>query len=103
MNNLLTRIELSEPDARLFSKHCGSGLFYEYATDDLSRLRTIIDQRTQTLSYFGVDTDKLTSLAVQMNRGIDRIVPVGQALDFDVLWDGYDLFEELTRGIAVKE
>jgi len=35
-------------------------------------------------------------------RGIDRIVPVGQALDFSPLWDGYVLFSELTRRVTVK-
>ena len=102
MNNLLTRIEFSDLDSRLFSKHCGSGLFYEHVTDNLVDLKKIITRQTQTLSYFGIDTDKLKSIIIQANRGIDRIVPVGQALDFDILWDGYDLFEELTRGIVLR-
>jgi hypothetical protein len=34
-------------------------------------------------------------------RGIDRIVPFGDALSFGTLWDGYDLLAELTRTISV--
>ena len=34
-------------------------------------------------------------------KGIDRIVPVGKALDIDIQWDGYDLVHYLTRIINV--
>ena len=34
-------------------------------------------------------------------RGIDRIVPFGQALSFGTLWDGFDLLAELTRTIHI--
>jgi len=30
-------------------------------------------------------------------RGIDRVVPFGQALSFASVWDGYDLLTEFTR------
>jgi hypothetical protein len=29
--------------------------------------------------------------------GIDRIVPVGKALDMGVIWDGYDLIRTMSR------
>ena len=25
-------------------------------------------------------------------KGIDRVVPIGQALDIDFIWDGYDIY-----------
>ena len=25
--------------------------------------------------------------------GIDRVVPMGQTMDFDFIWDGYNLYE----------
>ena len=31
--------------------------------------------------------------------GVDRVVPVGQALDMSVLWDGYNMLEALSRVI----
>ena len=33
--------------------------------------------------------------------GIDRVVPIGQALNFDTLWDGYDLIRMLTRTVVI--
>ena len=34
-------------------------------------------------------------------RGIDRVVPVGRALDMNVVWDGYDIVFSLSRVIAI--
>jgi len=34
--------------------------------------------------------------------GIDRIVPIGQALDLGLVWDGYDVINSLSRIIEVK-
>ena len=34
--------------------------------------------------------------------GIDRIVPVGQALDIGLVWDGYNIDKFLTRIIDLK-
>ena len=35
-------------------------------------------------------------------NGIDRIVPIGQALDINFVWDGHDLNRSLTRIIDIK-
>ena len=34
--------------------------------------------------------------------GIDRIVPIGQALDIDFYWDGYDINKILSRIVDVR-
>ena len=35
-------------------------------------------------------------------EGIDRVVPIGQALDINLFWDGYDLNKILTRVIDIR-
>jgi hypothetical protein len=35
-------------------------------------------------------------------KGVDRIVPIGKTMDFDLIWDGYDLIERFTRTIDLK-
>ena len=79
------------------------GYFYEYDTDDINSIAHIINTKYQTLSYFGVDKSELIDYVFK-NRlsGIDRIVPVGKALDMDVIWDGYDIVRSLSRIIDVK-
>ena len=79
------------------------GCFYEHDTDDINSISHIINTKYQTLTYFGVDKSDLLSFVVE-NRlsGIDRIVPVGEALDIGVVWDGYDIVRSLSRIIDVK-
>ena len=79
------------------------GYFYEHDTDDINSIAHIINNKYQTLTYFGVEKSDLLGFVVR-NRlsGIDRIVPVGKALDMDVIWDGYDIVRSLSRVIDVK-
>ena len=79
------------------------GYFYEYDCDDISHLTPIINNKYQTLTYFGVDKLQLLDF-VLINRlpGVDRIVPIGQALDIGVVWDGYDIVNILSRIIDLK-
>ncbi len=101
-SNLVSRIQLAELTPELLQQHCGAGLFFESAIAALNDLRPLLSRQIQTLSCFGFDPQELRELACSVPAGIDRIVPFGQALDFAVNWDGYDLFEELTRGISIK-
>ena len=39
-------------------------------------------------------------LAARHAQGVDRVVPVGQALEMDTVWDGRDLIAELSRIVS---
>jgi len=76
----------------------GGGFFTVQHVDDLLAVAAQVTRRVQTLSTFGYGRDELVALAESANgRGIDRIVPIGHALDFAVVWDGMDLVSELLR------
>ena len=79
------------------------GYFYQYLSNDLSILPRIITEKYQTLSYFGLDRAFFKKF-IQKNeiRGIDRIVPIGRAMEMSYLWDGYNLLNSLTRVIDIK-
>ncbi|MCU0635047.1 MAG: hypothetical protein MUE41_09250 [Gemmatimonadaceae bacterium] len=80
----------------------GGGLFHEVALPALTALAPYLVRRDQTLTAFGFGHDALRAAARAFNgRGIDRIVPVGQALAFHRVWDGYDLLQQFTRRMAV--
>lgn len=34
-------------------------------------------------------------------HGVDRVVPMGKSMDFNLVWDGYDLIRSLSRKISV--
>jgi hypothetical protein len=79
------------------------GYFYEYETDDLNKTMQIINNSFQTLTYFGFEKQLLSDfVTVNSLVGIDRIVPIGSALDISVIWDGYDLVRTLSRIIEIK-
>ena len=81
-------------------EHCGGGLLFQAWTPALQDLLKIIERRDQTLTQFGFGHDELLALIRAVNgRGVDRIVPVGQALTFHRYWDGYDLLREFTRTV----
>lgn len=102
-NNRLFRVTLDELPENI-DKHRGRyGFFFETVDNDLSKLRRIVNTRYQTLTCFGVDPHDL-ALSVVQNRlaGIDRVVPVGKALDIGVIWDGFDLIRTMSRIVATQ-
>jgi hypothetical protein len=92
----------SFPPAR--GEFCGSGLFYQWAIPDLATLVPHVRREDQTLATFGFLAEELRDLATRLQgRGIDRIVPVGQALAFNRVWDGHDLLQAFTRLVTIRE
>jgi hypothetical protein len=86
------------------NRRCGGGYFYEYFAQSLDEIAPIVNGKYQTLTYFGLPAAELAAF-VSNNRlsGIDRIVPVGKALDIGLIWDGFDLIESLSRTCEVRE
>jgi|TARA_B110001450_G_C17667414_1_gene500248 hypothetical protein len=96
-------------DGNLFSEssfrdgHPGNGFLIQYFISSIAKLAEQIHSRDQTLSTFGFDRNEIYSLIESLgNRGLDRIVPIGQALDFSHIWDGTDLLESMSRKIDVS-
>ena len=58
------------------------------------------NKQCQTIAYLGKKED-LISLITSGIKGVDRVVPLGKTMDFDMIWDGYNLFESLTRIIKI--
>lgn len=81
----------------------GGGFFYQFAISSANELLQFVDTKDQTLSYFGFSRDEVKDFAFALgSRGIDRIVPIGRALEFGSIWDGYDLFYEFSRAVIVE-
>ena len=68
------------------------GYFYEYHLKNFQELEKIDTEKIQTITYFGFNNKELEKIILNNNsKGIDRVVPIGQALDLDFIWDGYDI------------
>ncbi|MEI7595134.1 MAG: acyl-CoA reductase [Bacteroidota bacterium] len=93
-NNYLYFVEIENESLQLNS--CGAGYFYLKNIKDFSEITSFITTTVQTLTYFGLDSNEIESICKNTyGKGIDRIVPIGQALSFEYIWDGYNLLEEL--------
>ena len=100
-DNRLVRIAVSKLDGHLMDYRENSGFFYEYVCDDLRELLPASGSRCQTIGYLG-DPGMFDTLLSERFSGIDRIVPIGRTMDFDLIWDGYHLYEMLTRKVIVR-
>tara|TARA_Y100000310_G_scaffold257404_2_gene265453 strand:- start:162 stop:1361 length:1200 start_codon:yes stop_codon:yes gene_type:complete len=101
--NLIYRIKIKKLPKN-FEKLKGKfGYFYEYNSKDINCCAELVNSKFQTLVYYGVSQNKLSNFVLTNRlKGIDRIVPVGQALDIGFVWDGYNLDKSLTRIIDLK-
>ena len=89
--------------SNLFLNKTKWGFFFECDIKNLDNLRHVTNKGLQTLTYFGYDKKFLKNYFSKKNfNGIDRIVPFGQALNINLIWDGYDLTKILSREIEIK-
>jgi len=75
---------------------CGAGYFYTKDIKHWTEITPFISKKIQTITYFGFANNEIIELIKNIaGLGCDRIVPVGKALEFDYIWDGYNLLDEL--------
>lgn len=98
-----SRVQLDEVPADVREQHCGGGLFYEYEVERLVDVAKVLIDKDQTIAYFGFERAELLELVDCLEtRGVDRIVPIGQALDFNGVWDGQSFLTSFTREVVIK-
>ena len=101
--NYLYLINVNNINESLIEFKGNSGLFIEYVFKSFDEMESIFDNdEVQTISYIG-DADFINYFKLNNFKGIDRVVPVGKTMDFDIIWDGYDLFEMFTKNISINE
>lgn len=102
-DNYIYRVELANLNEGLENLRGKSGYFYEYSLNEYSEIFKLTNSKYQTLTFFGINpSDIVSELIKSKAKGIDRVVPIGKALDIDIHWDGHDLIRELSREIIFK-
>ena len=97
------RVHVKNYKENLREIHSGGGLFLETEKSNLMGILELITFKDQTLAVFGFSKNELEEFAWKLGgRGIDRIVPIGQALSFQIVWDGYDILTYLTREVTIS-
>ncbi len=102
-DNLLYRVELDGLSAHQDQCRGYFGTIHEISLKKIDLLKDVVNEKYQTLTYFGLSKDNVAGVIKKMGfRGIDRIVPVGRALDMGFIWDGYDMINSFSRVISVE-
>lgn len=101
-DNLIVRVKIKTVNSDIMQLKDNSGYFFEYDCEDIIELGNLCNNtHCQTISYIGKQDMFLPLLNLGI-KGVDRIVPVGKSMDFDLIWDGYNLTERLTRTISIS-
>lgn len=77
------------------------GRYQERSFPTVEEALGALDLDEQTLTYYGFNIDELKTLILNSNVLVDRVVPVGMALDMGFYWDGIDVLQRLSRKITV--
>jgi hypothetical protein len=81
---------------------CGGGFVQHVPLPSFADLSEFVSRQDQTVTYFGFSKEELHNAALVLGRlGADRIVPVGQALNFSPFWDGFDLVSDFLSRVTV--
>lgn len=97
-DNSIIRMKLEDLPYDLVSVRGVGGYFNEYDASSLDEIAPIVTRKFQTLSYYGIEKIDLQQFILTHRLvGIDRCVPIGKTLDFDVVWDGWDLIASMSR------
>lgn len=96
----LVIIDLKKPPDYSLYNNLAYGTFFSVNIKNLKIIKKYINENFQTLTYFGFKKENLINLILKKRfSGIDRIVPLGNAFEMDLVWDGYDLIKSMTRSI----
>jgi hypothetical protein len=89
--------------AALDKDMCGGGLLRHLPVAQLYEVLSFVDEGDQTLTHWGLDGEALREFGLAAGaRGLDRLVPIGEALAFDVVWDGFHLIDDVLRRVRVR-
>lgn len=101
-DNTIIRMNLTELPNNLTSVRGMGGYFNEYEASCIDEIAQIVTRKFQTLSYYGINKQEIQQFILNHRLvGIDRCVPIGKTLDFDVVWDGWDLVITMSRMVTI--
>ena len=80
-----------------------NGTFFQKNIKQISELKNFISKKCQTVTYYGFTKKQLEFFMFNNNLlGIDRLVPIGNALGVDIVWDGYEVVKTLSRVVSLE-
>lgn len=103
-DNYVVRIEVDTLLEELMEYKNSGGYFFEYVAKELSEILPVLTKRCQTIAVLGVEKEDVRDLVFRAGvRGVDRIVPLGQTMGLEFIWDGYKMIESMSRFVYEGE
>jgi len=100
-DNVMTNVVAASPQRR--EQRVGGGFLRVAFIPGLDVLPGLVREHDQTITHFGFSGNEIAAAAESLvGFGVSRWAPVGSALDFDSVWDGYDIPFELSRLVRVE-
>ena len=94
--------EATKP-SEIINNFSGGGYISYLRIEDSNEIEIFLDDTTQTITHYGFNYEEVKQLATNLkNTGGLRFVPLGEALKFDVIWDGLNLFDYMIKTITVR-
>lgn len=101
-DNRVVRVTLPRLTQQLSELRAPGGLFKEFVAPSLDALADVVDEKWQTLVYYGLSADELRAFVRAHGlTGIDRIVHVGRSTEMGTVWDGQDFILSLSRIVSI--
>lgn len=97
-DNYVIRVEVDILTPDLMDYKNGGGYFFEYKAIELKEILPVLTKQCQTVSVLGIDKEDVKKLIFDYGvKGVDRIVPLGQTMGLEFIWDGFRMIETMTR------
>jgi len=97
-NNYITRCEVDKLSSEMMDYKNGGGYFFEYVAKRIEEIVPVLSKQCQTVSFLGIPKEDIMDVVVKNGvRGVDRIVPLGQTMGLEFIWDGYKMIEAMSR------
>lgn len=78
------------------------GNFQEFRYPNLAQAFKCLSGNEQTLTYAGFGGVDILQAMTESGKFVDRIVPIGSAVDMGIVWDGVNMLERLSRQVEIR-
>ena len=100
--NRIVRVQVPKLCESMWNYTVPGGFFIESQGNSMKDMKGIFSHYCQTVCVYGKDRGDIMDTLIKWRvSGVDRIVPVGHALDFSLVWDGFNLIESMSRQIDI--
>jgi len=97
-DNFIVRVEVDKISEDIMNYKNGGGYFFEYTAESLEEIVPVLSKQCQTVSFLGELPENIKDIVFKNGvRGVDRIVPLGETMDLEFIWDGYKMVEAMSR------